>query len=357
MAAFLVLPLSQPSVPALKPGCLLADNQTDLWCPGARGVAPALHDEDTKCYKIPSLLRTVNGTLLASIEARKDQCGDGGQISLRLRRSVDDGRSWLQSQAIIPASLLGPDVTWGDACPVQDRRNGRVHLIFTRNNKHVYTSHSDNDGVSWSSPRNISSAVLDKPVGFVGTGHAGGLQLQRTGRLLVPLHGPCRMIYSDDGGATWAAAPGTLTIGGECQAVEVRQGLLLATARNDKAGFTFLARSTDDGMSWSKSVPSPGLPSPIDGCEASLVAHPNGKLYHAAPDSFLLRAKMAVRVSSDGGSTWQVHQRVWAGSAGYSSMVVLGTDKRAPLGLLYDRNNVSMVVFEARGVSFTTVPV
>ena len=134
-------------------------------------------------------------------------------------------------------------------------------------------------------------------------------------------------------------------------------GRLLATARNDDEGFHYLATSFDGGMTWNASIQTPGLPSPIAGCEASLVAHPNGLLYHSAPNSFVLREKMVVHVSADGGHSWRVHKHVWPHSAGYSAMVVMGTDAKAPLGLLYDRNNVSMIVFEARGISFTQVAV
>jgi sialidase-1 len=356
----LLLPImSQPSVPALSPGCLPKDNQTDLWCPGARGQPPAEGDEAVRCYKIPSLLRTQRGTLLAFVEARRLQCGDGGLVDLHLRRSLTGGSSWLATQDVVVNDEVvdAQHITWGDACPVQDRSNGRVHLILTRNNADVYAMHSDDEGGSWSTPRNISAMVDGHRAkgSFVGTGHAGGVQL-RDGRLLVPLHGPCRFIFSDDGGESWALAPGSLSAGGECQAVEIRRGLLLATARNGQEGHTYLAFSTDGGVHWNASVPNPDLPSPIDGCEASLVAHPNGLLYHSAPDSYLLRTNMVVRASADGGRTWTIHRRVWASSAGYSSMVVLGEGADAPLGLLYDRNNVSMIIFEARGVTFTAVP-
>ena len=46
---------------------------------------------------------------------------------------------------------------------------------------------------------------------------------------------------------------------------------------------------------------------------------------------------------------------VWPGAAGYSALAALGTTADAPLGLLYDRNNHTMVVFEAQGVTFTTL--
>ena len=127
--------------------------------------------------------------------------------------------------------------------------------------------------------------------GFIGSGHAGGLQLPSSGRLLFPMHGPCHMIYSDDFGSTFKKAPGSTSRGGECQAAILpavaanapflmgsENETLIMTARNDKVGFTLLSYSRDQGMTWTEAAPNKDLPSPIDGVEASLVAHPNGKL-------------------------------------------------------------------------------
>merc|ERR1712013_579411 len=124
--------------------------------------------------------------------------------------------------------------------------SGDVILIFTRNNADVFLTRSADDGASWSKPENISGSVdghREPGHGFIGTGHAGGLQLQSSGRLLIPMHGPCTMIFSDDGGAKWAKAKGSLSNGGECQIAEIRPGLIIATARNDNEGFTEIAYS------------------------------------------------------------------------------------------------------------------
>ena len=113
--------------------------------------------------------------------------------------------------------------------------------------------------------------------------------------------------------------------------------------------------SHDGGLTWRPSTPNKDLPSPIDGVEASLVMHPSGRLFHSAPESFSFRTRMVVKVSDDKGATWRHHATVWEGSAGYSALAVLGDGPDAPLGLLYDRNNRTMMIFEARGVTFTTV--
>merc|ERR1719453_2953776 len=109
------------------------------------------------------------------------------------------------------------------------------------------------------------------------------------------------MIYSDDSGRTWHKGQGAL--GSECQTAEIRPGLLINTARASTDN-TYIQWSTDNGITWSGG-PNKDLRSPIEGVEASILVHPNGKIYHSAPDDVILRNKMVVKVSSDDGKTWQ----------------------------------------------------
>lgn len=84
--------------------------------------------------------------------------------------------------------------------------------------------------------------------------------------------------------------------------------------------------------------------------------HPTGSLYYSGPSKPPLRETMAVKKSVDGGKTWSLHTTVWASAAGYSSMVIMNsTDVNSDIGLLYDRNNHTMIIFEAQAVSFTTI--
>ena len=163
------------------------------------------------------------------------------------------------------------------------------------------------------------------------------------------------MIYSDDHGQSWHKAPGSMSNGGECQVAEIKPGLLIVTGRPEGgAKDTQIAYSTDDGMTWNTSVAHADLPSPVDGCECSIVLHPNGKLYHSGPDSKLLRTKMVVKISADGGASWAPHLTVWPKAAGYSALQVLGNTTDAPIGIYYDRNQHPMIIFEAQSVSWTT---
>lgn len=72
-------------------------------------------------YRIPSVIATPNGTLLAFAEARREGAGDAGNIDLVVKRSQDGGRTWSAMQVI---GDNGPN-TFGNPCPVVDRKTER----------------------------------------------------------------------------------------------------------------------------------------------------------------------------------------------------------------------------------------
>ena len=52
------------------------------------------------CYRIPAIINTSNGTLLAFAEGRKLDCGDFGKVDILLRRSNDGGKNWSPQKII-----------------------------------------------------------------------------------------------------------------------------------------------------------------------------------------------------------------------------------------------------------------
>ena len=48
----------------------------------------------SKCFRIPTVIKTSRGMLLAFAENREESCGDDGTHALVLRRSADDGKTW-----------------------------------------------------------------------------------------------------------------------------------------------------------------------------------------------------------------------------------------------------------------------
>lgn len=123
-------------------------------------------------YRIPATVKSKAGTILAFAEARHDSAGDSGHIDLVLKRSSDAGKSW------------GPVITvWGDGENVCGNPSpvvlpdGRILLVCTWNKgsdkemdihhrrsedtRRVFCLYSDDDGLSWSAPREISPQVKD----------------------------------------------------------------------------------------------------------------------------------------------------------------------------------------------------
>ena len=139
-------------------------------------------------FRIPSLLGTPAGTLLAFCEGRKTGRGDHGDLDLVLRRSADGGRTWGPLELVYEE---GGDakITIGNPCPVVDQATGAIWFPFCRDNRDVLVTHSTDDGRTWSKPRDITADVKPKHWGWYATGPGVGIQLQRgphQGRLVIP---------------------------------------------------------------------------------------------------------------------------------------------------------------------------
>src|SRR5262249_50094408 len=80
-------------------------SQTAVFVSGQAGYHP---------YRIPSLLISAKGTLLAFCEGRKTSRSDTGDIDLVLRRSFDGGKTWQPTQIVWDDG----DNTCGNPCPV-----------------------------------------------------------------------------------------------------------------------------------------------------------------------------------------------------------------------------------------------
>ena len=131
------------------------------------------------CVKIPVLLRTSKGTLLAFSEARRDNCSDFARTDLLLRRSTDGGNSWGKMTVLAtppdgqPGSegVCGNSLVVGNAAPVQvpasaPKHPGRILVPHTHNNFEVWSVHSDDDGATFSKPRKIPNVTVGSPQGL-----------------------------------------------------------------------------------------------------------------------------------------------------------------------------------------------
>jgi len=80
-------------------------------------------------YRIPSLLTTKKGTLLAFCEGRKSGRSDSGDIDLLVKHSRDMGKTWSTQQVIWDDKKN----TCGNPCPVVDQQTGTIWLLMTWN--------------------------------------------------------------------------------------------------------------------------------------------------------------------------------------------------------------------------------
>lgn len=308
-------------------------------------------------YRIPTIVRTTTGTLLAFCEGRKFGIGDAGAIDLLLWRSEDGGASWGPKRVLVAED---PDsrVTCGNPTPVVDRQSGRISLLFCRNNQRVFATHSMDEGESWAEPREITEAFRPFPFPWkrIGMGPVNGIQLE-DGRLAAPLwlNDQIGGVYqagvalSDDGGLTWR--PGGLLSNAvqgcnESTVAEPEPGLLVMSSRNaDPAKRRATAFSRDGGETWASPHLDAALPAAP--CQGSLIAAAG-----AAPTRPLLlsfpawtqppadqpgktqRKRLAVWLSEDGGQTWPHARILQPGRAEYSNLVEVGDGQ---FGCLYER--------------------
>jgi len=318
-------------------------------------------------YRIPSVIVTKKGTVLAFCEGRKNSRSDSGDIDLLLKRSTDWGRTWSKRQIVWDD---GPN-TCGNPCPVVDEETGTVWLLMTHNlgvdreseiiastskgTRTVWVTHSADDGVTWAKPIEITSTTKKPNWTWYATGPGLGIQLRHPpyrGRLVIPCDHKTRgdevgyyshIIYSDDHGKTWKLGGVTEEGVNECQAIERTDGSLLLNMRRSRTNpvlWRAVATSSDGGMTWSKLSYDKTLISPR--CQASLLRYSRsdapGKriVLFSNPADTKQRIKMTVRLSYDNGRAWPVAKLLHAGPSAYSCLTVLPDGS---VGCLYERGD------------------
>ncbi len=340
-----------------------AIEKIDLFCAG---------DDGYVLYHIPGITVTARGTVLAWAEARRSR-SDWSAIDILLRRSTDQGRTWSPAKKI--ADVPGPkaknpvathlkgvkatDVTYNNPVliPLSD---GRVVFVFCLEYCRCFVAESDDDGVSWSAPREITDTFAtfqdQYPWKVLATGPDHGIQLS-SGRLLVPVwlstatggnaHRPSVVatIYSDDRGQSWQA--GEIAVPcteewvnpNETTAVELADGRVMLNTRNESARHRRLVTISADGATkWSQPEFDEALVEPI--CMGSLLrlskqpSDDRNRLLFVNPANLSRadgketpgksrdRRNLTVRLSYDEGATWPVAKAVEPEWSAYSDIAL-----------------------------------
>lgn len=354
-----MLPLSAAdgcttNIAALKP-VVEAKSIITLFKPG---------DTGSKNFRIPALVCTTNGTLIALADRRPNGGKDlPANIDLAIRRSTDSGKTWTPIQVII--DLPAPNGA-SDAAMLVDRQTGRVWVAFTVGYNagiaqaqkgltgRTAVSHllySDDDGATWSKPVNIGQQVKDPEFKWMGFGPGAGSSMP-DGTLSFSCYANkdgvpdlfAFAIISEDHGKTWKRTEPYTSYTCESQMVALSDGRWMACARDRKRGGTrMVAFSSDRGKTWTKMVPEPQLPCPQ--CQAGLIriTHPNapkGLLIYTGPQGKATgRTNGMIRISDDDGKSWRFNHLLVLGSFAYSTPALL-TDGR--LGVIYEHDHQEM---------------
>lgn len=340
--------------------------------------------EGYAAFRIPAIVATGAHTLLAFCEGRHDSAADHGHIDIVLKRSTDGGRTW---GPLTVAASNGTGLAGNPAPVVLD--TGRILLVHVRaaaratedailrgrvedtDGRRVWVQHSDDDGLTWSAPQEITAQVKRPGWRWYATTPGHAIQLA-SGRVLVPANhtlppagtdtgaeakyhgGHC--LLSDDRGASWYLGyvdedPGGCVNVNETTAAELPDGRVYFNTRNEsrRPGSRADAHSDDGGRTLLTPFrPQAGLVAPV--CEASVLQlrDPDLLLYSGPADP-ASRALMTIRVSADGGTTWRPAYTVDARRAAYCDLVRVDP---GTVGLLYETGDFS--AYET--VTFRRVP-
>ena len=293
------------------------------------------------CFRIPALVVTPKGTVLAFAEGRRDSCRDDADIDLVLKRSTDQGLTWGPLQVLFDDG----DLSVNQPVPVVNRETGEVVFVFCKNNQRVFVSKSGDEGVTWSEPREISEQVADPSWSYLGAGPGHGIQLS-SGRLLVSSWGDLSpgprtwrpaswgkvqfsyAMYSDDHGETWRRSqPLDIDLSDESMSVETVDGRIYMNMRSrQKKHLRAYAWSDDGGETWSRVNFDPGMPEPsVQGSVVRFTTadkHGRNRVLLAHPSSQTERARLTVRMSYDECRTWPVAKLLHQEYSGYSDLAI-----------------------------------
>lgn len=325
-------------------------------------------------YRIPTILTLASGRVLVFCEGRRDSLGDTGNIDILMR--AGDGECFDAQRVIVS----GGGSTVGNPCPVQDPATGRVLLLYNSNaadapehlilkgqgERRCYVIFSEDEGESWSSPREITRSVKQANWTWYAFGPCHGAVLP-SGRLMLGANhavldeenacsGPylSHIVYSDDHGASWQLGEVMGEGTNECTLAAFEDGSVLINMRYIPFGdqenpFCRAQARALDGTHFSKTQLVPELPDPV--CQGSLLtvrtAHGEELLFSNACSHS--REKMTVQRSRDQGRSFTFERRITDGPSAYGDMAQLQDGRIALLAEVGDETayeRLEMYLFE-----------
>lgn len=330
------------------------------------GVALRLRGDDgSDTYRIPGLARSNAGTLLAVYDIRYRGGADlPADIDVGCSRSTDGGRSWEPMRIALD---MGRDPKHafdgvGDPCVFVDRETGRIFVaaLWSHGNRgwngsgpglmpdetgQLVIATSDDDGRTWSPPRNLTQELKDPAWRLLLAGPGTGITM-RDGTLVFPAQfrdangvPHSTLAWSRDHGDSWQIGTGVKPNTTESQLVELADGSIMINCRDNRGGSRTVATTRDLGQTW-QLHPTDREALPESVCMASLlrvdVPGLGPRLFFSNPATTRGRHSMTLKVSADEGLTWPpARQLLYDARNGYGYSCLAPVDE-AHVGVLYE---------------------
>lgn len=347
--------------------------------PQRLGIALRQQGQDgIDTYRIPGMATTNNGTLIAVYDNRYNDPVDLQEnIDVGMSRSTDGGATWEPMKVIMdmgefnglpedengigdPAVLVDRATNtiwvaalWLHGYPGERAWNASQPGLSEEKTGQLMLVKSEDDGLTWSSPINITETTKNPQWQLFFNGPGAGITMDN-GTLVFPAQFKDKdriphstIIYSKDGGESWKVGTGAKSETTEAQVVQISKGTLMLNMRDDRnranrkdsLNGRSVAVSRDMGKTWVEH-PSSRKALIEPNCMASIVSyeHPQrGKiLFFSNPDSKTRRNHITIKTSFDLGMTWPESNQIelYADDTyGYSCLSIIDDNY---LGILYE---------------------
>ena len=350
------------------------------------GIALRQHGDDgVDTYRIPGLVTTNKGTLIAVYDNRyKGSVDLQADVDVGMSRSTDGGQTWESMKVIMDMGEWGglpqDQNGIGDPSILVDRATGSIWVaaiwahgtpgkrnwnssgpgISPEETSQLMLVRSNDDGQTWSDPINLTPFIKDPKWYLLLQGPGKGISMS-DGTIVFPAQYKdheqmphSTILWSRDHGETWHIGTGAKPNTTEAQVIELEDGSLMMNMRDNRKGFRSVYTTHDLGKTWVKHPSSrSALIEPV--CNATLIKGSflvNGNyknlVLFANPNSTKGRHHMTIKVSADDGISWP--EKYWylldAGRGrGYPSMTRI--DEKH-VGILYEGSQADLVFEKIR---------